>query len=122
MGTKWTADTRITLVEMHCCGCGGVYAMDERVRKEKQENGGGWNCPYCGPRVYTKSETDRLREELEVKNRIATNAMKDAKKAKAENKRILTRIENGVCPHCNRHFKDVYRHMKSKHPQKKSDT
>lgn len=27
------------------------------------------------------------------------------------------RIRNGVCPCCNRSFKDVHRHMKSQHPE-----
>jgi len=36
-----------------------------------------------------------------------------------ELKTIKKRIHAGVCPHCNRHFQNVERHMKTKHNEKK---
>lgn len=36
---------------------------------------------------------------------------------KAAKTRLRKRIEHGVCPHCKRHFENVERHVKSKHPK-----
>jgi len=55
-----------------------------------------------------------------------TRADRDHKEAqrraeKAAKTRIKNRIGNGVCPCCNRTFKDLASHMKCKHPEYASD-
>jgi Fe-S oxidoreductase len=44
-------------------------------------------------------------------------AQKAAKtRIKNDRDRIKTRVANGVCPHCNRTFQNLARHMASQHP------
>ncbi len=75
-------------------------------------------------------EEQRLRLQLErSRNRAArltaqldqSEASRRAHKAAAtrarnERDRVLARIKAGVCPCCNRSFKNVRRHMASQHP------
>lgn len=49
-----------------------------------------------------------------LREQQARNAV-EAEAAKARRK--LKRVQNGVCPCCNRSFWNLERHMKSKHPK-----
>lgn len=37
--------------------------------------------------------------------------------AKGKLRRVIARVHAGVCPHCNRTFKQLAQHMKAKHPK-----
>lgn len=60
--------------------------------------------------VMERQHHDQTRAELRetVRSRNAERAAKS---------RIRNRIGKGVCPHCNRYFQDVHRHMASKHAE-----
>ena len=124
-----TASTMLTTI--NCGTCGGVYAISERFRREKRDNGGYWNCPYCKCRWgFGESELDRVRKELksetdcltrERSRHDQTRADRDHKEAqrraeKAAKTKIQRRVGAGVCPCCKRHFTNLERHMKTKHP------
>ena len=78
---------------------------------------------------YTESEVDKLRKQLTDEKLKRERAERDtewarvaerqaeAARAKVEKKlRLQTRrIEAGVCPHCQRTFKQLAAHMKCKH-------
>lgn len=59
--------------------------------------------PVLRPQVALWRVDDRKRKQLEVRKGLLT--------------RMKNRVGNGVCPCCNRHFKNLQGHMKTKHPE-----
>ncbi len=114
-----------TLDVEECGTCGIVYAMTQDFMAARQRDGAWWCCPNGHRWEYTETEVSRLRKENQVlrqqknaivleRNRLADDLMDKAK----ELKRVRKRIGNGTCPHCNRHFQDVEKHMLTKHTNK----
>ncbi len=119
------------------CSCGGVYAILESVRHQKQLEGKSWTCPYCatGWGFAGNGTNAKLKRQLEQAERNIKNEQKRTQWARNEAKqneyrrraekaaktRIKNRIANGVCPRCQRSFKNLHRHMKSKHPDYAGD-
>lgn len=121
----------VNLTEFSCGECGGVYAINERYRLQRYEKGGFWHCPYCQCSWgYCESEVDRQKKELEkerqrrkwaedaeAKRRTQiANLQKQLSAQKGVNTRMKNRAAAGVCPCCNRTFKQLAAHMKNKHP------
>jgi hypothetical protein len=125
----------VSLREVKCPKCMGVFAIsseyiDEANRRGKFEM--CWRCPYCGEsRGYGESEADRLRREIN-EQRLKTQqenfrAEREASRAQAnleafvkerkEKERLKKRIGAGVCACCGRTFRNVARHMRTKHPE-----
>lgn len=127
-----TINEVVELTAINCGECGGTYAINERYRKQKEQKGGGWNCPYCDCSwgYFGKTEAQRLKEQLEAERRGKELAQKQAERErertaaanrraraqKAAKTRVINRVKNGVCPCCNRHFANLHRHMQSQHP------
>lgn len=121
----------LKLETIECWSCGGVYALTSNYEQMRRQDGVCWNCPYCrSPTHYGDCDNDRLRKKLSEQQAATireqqrhdqtkaaltetTNRLNAEKAAKA---RLKNRVSNGVCPCCNRTFKDLARHMKSKHP------
>lgn len=116
----------VTLTEVNCGCCGGTYAINEKYRAYRAEKGGFWNCPYCQVSWgYSKegTEAEKLRKELEAERKRKLEALARgneerirADKAEKKLKQHTRRVSNGVCPCCSRTFKQLARHMASKHP------
>ncbi len=118
----------------NCPTCGGTYALSAQFLDERRDDGVGWHCPYCQNSIaYCKSETDRLRQELERQKQSTAYQRREKerylqhrntlqrsrngmKSVLVREQKKLARIRRGVCPCCNRHFKNVQRHMDSQHP------
>lgn len=112
----------VELAEINCGTCGGVYAINERFRKECHDYGKSWTCPYCkGSWGYSNNnELSRLKAELESEKRrreVALSRANEAEQAKAKVERKLRRVARGVCTCCNRSFKNLREHMATKHPE-----
>lgn len=120
-----------TLHTETCCSCGIEFAMPEDFRARKLENHSNFYCPAGHPQFFSgKSEADKLRDQLAVKQReveaeqrrteMVKTELRGAKiaagKAKAETSRIKQRVGGGVCPCCKRNFYALRRHMSNKHP------
>lgn len=126
-----------TLV-IETCWCGMPHAIPQELRNhqwEQKQNGKTQDGIYCpaGHKWIFKgtSQVDRLKQELELANKRALNitAAHDQTKAalretelslrgtKAAKTRIKNRIAKGVCPCCNRYFKELDRHMHDQHPE-----
>lgn len=121
-----------TQLVTHDCGeCGGTYAINARYDRQKKENGGTWNCPYCQVSWgYIKSQVDKLKEQLQKKEEQVQRERQKHDQTKAElreteqrrsaQKGVTTRIKNriaaGTCPCCGKPFADLMRHMKNQHP------
>jgi hypothetical protein len=109
-----------TLSTEICCSCGVHFAIPELLQKKLRETHNNFFCPNGHPQHYTgKSEAEKLREELKRKEQELADTVKQ--KLEVENEMIRTkkRIAAGVCPCCNRTFKQLAAHMKNKHPHYK---
>lgn len=130
--TTFVANTNLTVIN---CDCGGVYAISEKWRGQAEKLGNfkhSWKCPYCRTeRGYGEGTIDDLKKEVDKLRREKDWAKQDAKDAHNEADhfrrsrdgmkgalvKTKKRICNGVCPCCNRHFKNLESHMKNKHPK-----
>jgi len=124
-----TIGTELKVIQ--CGECGGIYALNKRYVDKKWEDGGYWTCPYCkNGWGYGESEMDRLKKKLSKANNDSTflsNRLAREKASheqtqmslrghKAAKTRIINRISKGVCPCCNRYFKDLHKHIENQHP------
>ena len=118
-----------------CPVCGIHYAVDLDVMKckegcAKHDSNRQWYCPNGHELVYRESDAEKWRKESEAQKARANRLEKqrddarretDAQKRKtAAQKGQVTRLKQrasaGVCPCCNRQFRNLLRHMDSKHP------
>lgn len=110
----------ISLTSIDCGECGGTYAINERYRKEKEQVGASWNCPYCkcGWGYSNNGENSRLKKQLEqTQNELRSSKCETLSErlAREAAEKKLRRARNGVCPDCNRSFTNLKRHIETKH-------
>ena len=125
-----TTTILVNLVAETCCNCGTVFGINEAQLASLKRTGAWFYCPNGHQQHFTKTEADRLREQLAAAERARDNARSYAKsvqdqndaerRAHAATKGQLTktrkRVANGVCPCCNRPFVNLGRHMAGQHP------
>ena len=124
------------VLETHTCGeCGVTFAMPELLLNARRKDGQGFYCPNGHCRVFTETEAQRLQRKLEGAQRHAgrlaaerdqleaSNRAQRAATTRARNQRdrLKTRARAGVCPCCNRTFKQLAAHMTAKHPDYRPD-
>lgn len=132
--TRETFTVHTELVTETCCQCGMLYAMTREFYKDRQERRRGdctFYCPRGHPQYYTgESEAQKLRRErdrllqneaylqdqLKVARNKADHERNRANGYKGHATRITKRAKAGVCPCCNRTFKQLAAHMASQHP------
>lgn len=128
MNTKISVD--VILEKQACRECGGIYALTEGYIGQRREKGGHWHCPYCDTSwLFTETEIMQLKKQLDEEFKRTMDEKQKTKDALAEAKhfkksrdamkgqitKVKNRVEKGICPHCNRYFKNLHKHMKSKH-------
>lgn len=111
------------------CWCGIRHAIPSELATTAEENKG--QVVYCPlghewvASVHEQREADRLRGLLQnERQRLSAtrDLLKHEERSHAATRGHLTRAKKrahaGVCPvqGCKRHFKDLERHMASKHP------
>lgn len=121
-----------TVLESLNCWCGVPFAAPvELLRECRRYSNQKCYCPLGHANVWSKTEADRLREQLAARQaevdranaRIADQRVaiehKDRKliAAKGQMTKLKRRVANGVCPCCNRQFAELHRHMQTKHPE-----
>lgn len=122
-----------------CSQCGAEQAMTEEASRVLRQSSATFYCVHGHRQYYPpgKSAEDRLRDHLEEERRLRQRAeqmvaqWQDAEREaseKAEHQRrranaykghatrITKRAKAGVCPCCNRTFKQLAAHMANKHP------
>lgn len=110
-----------------CCNCGVEFASP--VIAIRRNDGQPFYCPNGHRQWYTETEAAKLRKELDAEKAKREQAEREAEWAKAEArndrtqrtkamnklKKIEARVNAGVCPLCDRTFKQLASHMKCKH-------
>ena len=117
-----------------CCNknCHMEFAMPADYHRFLRENPfTHFYCPRGHRQWYTgkshdaklkekQEEIERLRRLREEDRKYASQRLEFERNSKRAIKGHLTRtkrrVGNGVCPCCNRTFKDLARHMKGQHP------
>src|SRR6185369_14008673 len=109
---------------MVSCTCGLAFAVPDRFDSARREDGMTFYCPRGCRLSFSVTVADKLRKELEDKQRLLDQAhnreaavCQQLKKAQAEKKRLAKRLEAGVCPvaGCKRHFTNLQRHIETEH-------
>ena len=100
----------------HCCSCGVAFAipddMDSRLRKTHAL----FYCPNSHQQWYcAQTEEERLKKALAAEETRRVVAQQALAEQTERLKRIEARVSAGVCPHCNRSFQNLKRHMRTKH-------
>lgn len=112
-----------------CVECGVEFASP--VIAKRLDDGKTFYCPNGHSQSYTETESSKLKRLLESERVKLAQAVRDKEwaqaeartartqetKAKNKLKKVVTRVNAGVCPHCNRTFQQLARHMQSKHPE-----
>jgi DNA-binding XRE family transcriptional regulator len=107
-----------------CCSCGMSFAMTTDFQRRRLKDREWFYCPSGHWQHYTgKSEEQKLREELERKQRVLESEQRKAITLQRQrddvvraHKRMRERVRNGVCPCCNRTFQNLMGHMRTEHP------
>lgn len=118
---EFSIGTELKFISVECADCGVPFALTARLHKEMKNSHRTFFCPHGHHNYYPgETEAEKLRKELkrkeqEVADEVIRRLNTEDAFAKAERK--LKRIHNGTCPCCKRSFKNLQRHMQSKHPE-----
>jgi hypothetical protein len=115
-----------------CCSCGVLFAAPRDLLAHALKDHDHWfYCPNGHSQHYTgKTEAQKQREraDREADRAARCAAERDqalasaraqrgaATRARNQRDRVERRAAAGVCPCCNRTFKQLARHMRSQHP------
>lgn len=120
-----TQEVCVTIETRNCPTCGVTYGTPNGFITERRESNETFYCPNGHGRHFPPggSEAEKLQAELERTKKDLTRSIQARQYAerccaaeKGAKTRLKNRIKNGVCPCCNRSFKNVERHMANKHP------
>lgn len=114
-----------------CPTCGVMYAVpkDWLAAKSRAHDRGdrdvNWFCPNGHSTVFSreaetvvlKRERDRLKQENARLEQIAAEAQQKAAAVEAQARIDHRRTVAGVCPCCNRTFRQLATHMRHMHPE-----
>lgn len=123
--TRPAADLGSPTYLLECGECGIAFTVPAAFVALRKADHGTWYCPLGHARHWPagKSETDRLREQLETERNSAAfwraqeaEARRREAAAKGQVTKLKNRAKAGACPCCNRTFVQLARHMKTKHP------
>ena len=114
----------VEFVREECCTCHMLFMMTAAYYSAKKADGSSFHCPAGHSQHYVESDLTRVRKQLEREQREAARlrergmvAERAQQKAEKSIKGLKKRSAAGVCPCCNRTFKELANHMKSKHSQ-----
>lgn len=129
-----TVTEHVVLESLKCWVCGCCFAVDRSIMHNKREYNKTLYCPNGCRLGFGESPSELLRKEYEHKLQTAKDdaewlrqdrdrkiqRIEEVKKSLSATKGVVTRmkrrVSKGVCPCCNRHFRELERHMKEMHP------
>lgn len=106
-----------------CPTCGIPVIVTSNFERHRRLDKQTFYCPSGHPQSFRTSEIDELKAQLERKAgelKSVTEQLNQACRSRDAYKGRVTaiknRVQNGVCPCCNRTFQNLMGHMKTKHP------
>ena len=111
------------LIIRTCYSCGSPIALTtDHERRARASQAVNFVCSKGHSQVFTETTETRLRQELEEAQTRNTNLRQSLtekeemlKATEQRNVNLQKRVRAGVCPHCQRTFQQLARHMVSKH-------
>lgn len=120
----------VTIAAVQCGTCGTWFGLDAHFRRLALQDGRKFYCPnghYIG---WSDTENAKLQRDLKLAqqriqyakeaeeraSRRAVSAEMSRRVTKGHLTRIRQRVGGGVCPKCNRTFRQLAAHMQCKHP------
>ena len=123
-----TPTLTVTFVEVECFSCGTPFALSRDFYENRLTDKKRWYCPNGHSQVFVglsdKKKLEQARAQITHLGDQKDAAQRSADAYKGHFTRVkkkVERAENGVCPHCNRSFADLRRHMESKHQAELTD-
>ncbi len=123
----------VELEAKSCPSCGLVYGVpkDWMAAKSRQHDRGEdvrWFCPNGHETVFAreaesvvlKRERDQLKQDNARMEEAVQVALRQAQEAKRVLKVQTRRTVAGVCPCCNRTFRQLATHMRHMHPEEQA--
>lgn len=115
----------MSLSTISCCECKGIFAVTDNAYRHYKDTGDTFNCPYCNTsQHYAKPEISVLKDRIKTLENTRKYYLEQLGKEKrskiaikGHHTRLKKRIFNGVCPCCNRTFKNLHLHMENQHPE-----
>lgn len=112
----------VKLTVVDCAHCGQIFGMTDELVARRRKDGATFWCPQGHANFYGDNENLRLQAQLDQEQAARERAerqqlalIRQLKAEQAAHTRTLKRVQAGVCPHCNRTFQNLARHMGSKH-------
>jgi hypothetical protein len=116
--------------DLTCYKCGILFGVPNHWVKTRREDKDWFYCPNGHQQHFTKSVTDDLAEKLSrAKQQLAEKdddlrrqrefreaAERRTAAARGQVTKLKKRASAGVCPCCNRSFRELTLHMSQKHP------
>jgi len=118
---------------LRCYRCKEQFGLLDEVEAQLRRSGASFHCPWGHSQVFTLGETEEQKLRREVNNLKQNKAYLEDRRREAEAEaehqkhrangykghatRISRRVKAGVCPCCNRTFKQLALHMARQHPQ-----
>lgn len=119
------------LIEPTSCGvCGVHFGMQADMLRKCRDTGAEFYCPNGHRLVFRQTEAEKLRDQLaaakgredQLRARVTSldgeveHQRKRVQGYQGALTKVKKRVGNGVCPCCQRTFKDLARHMGTQHP------
>lgn len=130
MKQTFECDTELTLRQ--CPQCAVQFCMPKIIYEDCYDNGGFFSCPNGHSRGWSEGHKERenirrerdllkqqvaqKNDEIKAKQRELEEERHQSSAIRAEVTKLKSRAKHGVCPCCNRQFKDLESHMNNKHP------
>lgn len=107
-----------------CTNCGVEVGYPGGFLDQRRKDTREFYCINGHVMSWHETEATKLRKQLEQKEREVTFQREQRQLAerqlsteKGKRTKLERRIARGVCPHCQRSFTNVARHMQTKHPE-----
>lgn len=101
------------------CWCGVHHGVPEDLYDYAKRTGASVYCPLGHKWVFSRSVRDDLllaENRLKATRDLLTHEEHSHRATRGHLTRVKKRVAAGVCPCCNRSFKDLARHMAGQHP------
>jgi hypothetical protein len=102
------------------CWCGIRLAIPDNLYRFAHRKKHDIYCPLGHIFVYHETVEEKLAQER-LEHRATRELLEHEQRSHSATKGQMTklkrRVHAGVCPHCQRHFANVERHMQTKHAE-----
>lgn len=105
-----------TLYVLECPTCLMSFGVPHRMIDDRRKDGANFYCPHGHTINYGEGTNAKLQRELNAAKMREQTERDQRHAAELERDKLKKRASKGTCPCCKRHFRELQRHMETKHP------